>query len=205
MSGARSGSGTRLLPDHFGAFRYPMRRRKGPSAEFQCGAHAGARAVRAHVVVELRERRQHPFHQLAGGRVVDRLGRRPQGDAEGFQVRAERKVVVLLAGEPREVVHDHEVNLALVRPAVLQQILKLTAVRGLGALAFFVEPFEDLVALAAAILFAGAQLRWQAEVLGLLLRADANVDHRADHQRQIRPNRGRGQGVSRRHGDYPEI
>src|SRR5688572_19962725 len=114
-------------------------------------------------------------------------------------------MVVLLAGEPREVVHDHEMNLALACPAVLQQVLKLTAVRGLGALALLVEPFEDLVALAAAILFAGAQLRWQAEVLGLLLRADANVDHRADHKRQIRPNRGRGQGVSRRHGDYPGI
>jgi hypothetical protein len=54
-------------------------------------------------------------------------------------MRAERKVVVFLAGEPREVVHDHEVHLALARPAVLQQVLKLTAIRGLGALAFLVE------------------------------------------------------------------
>ena len=182
-----------------------MRRRKGPSAEFQCGAHTGARAVRAHVVVELREGRQYPFHQLAGGRVVDRLGRRPQRDAERFQVCTEREVVVLLAREPREVVHDHEVDLALMRAAVLQQCLELTAVRGLGALAFLVEAFEDLVALATAVLLAGAELGRQAEVLGLLLRADANVDHRADHRRQIRPNRGRGQGVSRRHGDYPGI
>ncbi len=53
-------------------------RRNGPSAEFKCGAHPGARAVRAHVVVELREGRQYPFHQLAGGRVVDRIGRRSQ-------------------------------------------------------------------------------------------------------------------------------
>src|SRR4029453_3029900 len=98
-------------------------------------------------------------------------------------------MVVLLAGEPREVVHNHEVNLALARPAVLQQILKLTAIRGLGALAFLVEPFEDLVALAAAILFARAQLRWQAEVLGLLPRADANVDHRADHYPHNNPTR----------------
>jgi hypothetical protein len=36
--------------------------------------------------------------------------------------------------------------LALACPAVLQQVLELTAVRGLGALAFLVEPFEDLVA-----------------------------------------------------------
>ena len=120
-------------------------------------------------------------------------------------MRAERKVVVLLAGEPREVVHDHEVNLALACPAVLQQVLKLTAVGGLGALAFLVESFEDLVALAATVLVASAQLCRKAEVLGLLFGAHANVDHCADHQRQIRPNRGRGQGVSRRHGDYPGI
>jgi hypothetical protein len=34
---------------------------------------------------------------------------------------------------------------------VLQQVLKLTAVRGLGVLAFLVAPFEDLRTLAAAI------------------------------------------------------
>jgi len=114
-------------------------------------------------------------------------------------------VVVLLARESREVVYDDEVDFALVRAAVLQQCLELTAVRGLGALAFFVEAFEDLVALATAVLLAGTELGRQTEVLRLLLRTDANVDHRADHQRQIRPNRGRGQGVSRRHGDYPGI
>ena len=103
-------------------------------------------------------------------------------------MRAEREVVVLLPREPREVVHDDEVDLALVRAAVLQQRLELAAVRGLGALAFFVEAFEDLVALAAAVLLAGAELGRQTEVLRLLLRADANVDHRADHRRQLRPH-----------------
>src|SRR6266542_6314702 len=109
-------------------------------------------------------------------------------------MRAERKVVVFLAGEPREVVHDYEVNLALAGPAVFQQVLKLTAVRGLGALAFLVEPFEDLVALAAAILFAGAKLRWQAQILRLPLRAYADVDHRTDHRSQPRSIRWRRQG-----------
>ena len=112
----------------------------------------------------------------------------------------EREVVVLLPREAREVVHDHEVDLALVCAAVLQQRLELTAVRGLGALAFFVEAFEDLVALPTAVLLAGAQLRRQTEVLGLLLRADANVDHRADHLRQLSAIIGRRQGVSSRHG-----
>ena len=91
-------------------------------------------------------------------------------------------MVVLLARESREVVHDDEVDFTLMRAAVLQQCLELTAVRGLGALAFFVEAFEDLVALATAVLLAGTELGRQTEVLRLLLRTDANVDHRADHR-----------------------
>jgi hypothetical protein len=58
---------------------------------------------------------------------------------------------------------------SLVQPAVCEQILKLAAIRGFRALAFLVKAFEDLVALAAAVFFAGAQLGWQAQVLGLLL------------------------------------
>ena len=71
-------------------------------------------------------------------------------------------MVVLLPREAREVVHDDEVNLGLVCAAVLQQCLELTAVRGLGALAFFVEAFKDLVALPAAVLLAGTELGGQA-------------------------------------------
>ena len=41
----------------------------------------------------------------------------------GLQVRAEREVVVLFPSEPCQVLHDDEVDLALVRPAVLQEIL----------------------------------------------------------------------------------
>jgi hypothetical protein len=165
-SNARAISGARVrhqtLARPFRRVQIADRRRKGPSAEFQCGAHTRAGAVRAHVVVELRKRRQYPFHQLAGGRVVDRLGGRPQRDAERFQVCTEREVVVLLARESREVVHDNEVDFALMRAAVLQQCLELTAVRGLGALAFFVEVFKDLVALPAAVLLAGTELGGQA-------------------------------------------
>jgi hypothetical protein len=36
---------------------------------------------------------------------------------------------------------------ALVQAAVREQVLKLAAIRGLGALAFLVEPFENFVAL----------------------------------------------------------
>ena len=98
-----------------------------------------------------------------------------------LQVRAQREVVVLVPREARQVEDDHEVDRALVRAAVLQQRLELAAVRGLGALAFLVEALEDVVALPAAVLLAGPELRRQTQVLRLLLRADANVDHRADH------------------------
>ena len=111
-------------------------------------------------------------------------------------------MVVLVAREPRQVEHDHEMDTALVQAAEREQLLKLAAVRRLRALAFFVEALEDLVALAAAVLLAGAKLCRQAEILGLLLRADANVDHRADHGRQLRPIRGHGQGAFPRHGFY---
>ena len=84
---------------------------------------------------------------------------------------------------------------------VLQQCQELTAVRGLGALAFFVEAFEDLVALTTAILFAGTELGRQTEVLGLFLCADAYVDHRADHFCQLRAITFRRQGASCRHGN----
>jgi hypothetical protein len=42
-------------------------------------------------------------------------------------------------------------------------------------------------------------LRRQTEVVGLLFRADANVDHRADHLRQLSANIRRRQGASSRH------
>jgi len=51
------------------------RRRERPSSEFQRRAHASTRPIRTDIVVELRERSQHAFHQLAGRRVVDRFGR----------------------------------------------------------------------------------------------------------------------------------
>ena len=114
-------------------------------------------------------------------------------------------MVVLVAREARQVEHDHEVHAALVQAAEREQLLKLAAVGRLRALAFLVEAFEDLVALAAAVLLARAELRRQAEILGLLLRADANINHRADHDRQIRPIRAHGQGAFARHVFYSGI
>ena len=110
-----------------------------------------------------------------------------------------------VAREARQVEHDDEVDAALVQTAVREQALKLAAVRRLRALAFLVKALEHIVALAAAVLLARAELCRQAEVLGLLLRADANVDHRADHKRQIRSVRGHGQGAYARHGSTRKL
>jgi hypothetical protein len=64
---------------------------------------------------------------------------------------------------------------ALVHPAEREQLLKLAAIRRLGAFAFLVEPFEDFVSLAAAALLTRAELCGQAEILGLLLRLPAEA------------------------------
>jgi hypothetical protein len=59
---------------------------------------------------------------------------------------AQREVVVLVPREARQVEHDHEMDAALIQPAEREQVLKLAAVGGLGALAFHVEAFEDFIA-----------------------------------------------------------
>jgi hypothetical protein len=117
-------------------------------------------------------------------------------------VRAQREVVVLVPRESRQVEHDHEMHAALVQPAIRQQVLELASIRGLSALAFLVEAFKDLVALAGAVLFARAELGRQAEILGRLLRADANLDHGADHDWQRRSIRRPGQVAFPRHNFY---
>src|SRR5258705_10105511 len=114
-------------------------------------------------------------------------------------------MVVLVPREARQVEHDHEMHAALIQPAVREQVLKLAAIRGLGALAFLVKAFEDLIALAAAVLLTGTELGGQAEIFGLLLCAHANVDHRADHGGQRRSIHQLGQVASPRHDFYSEI
>ena len=109
-------------------------------------------------------------------------------------MRAQREVVVLLAGESRQVEHDDELHSALVRTTELQELLKFGAIGGLRALAFFAESRDDLEALTLAVFLAGLQLRGQTQILGLLFRADADVDDSTDHWPQLRPVRSRRQG-----------
>src|SRR5215204_703055 len=61
--------------------------------------HSGASSIGTHIVIELREGCKDAFHQFPGRCVVDWLRRRPKRDAQGLQVRAQCKVVVLV---PRE-------------------------------------------------------------------------------------------------------
>ncbi|HEY2434318.1 MAG TPA: hypothetical protein VGI12_16705 [Vicinamibacterales bacterium] len=96
-------------------------------------------------------------------------------------------MVVLVSRKARQVEDDNELDIPLVRAAELQQLLQLGAVGGLRALPFLAESREHVEALALAVLLAGLQLGRQTQVLGLLLGADAHVDHRADHVRQHRP------------------
>jgi hypothetical protein len=49
------------------------------------------------------------------------------------------------------------IHSALVQPAVREQVLKLAAIGGFGALAFLVQAFEDFVSLAAAVFLAGTR------------------------------------------------
>jgi hypothetical protein len=101
-------------------------------------------------------------------------------------MRAQREVVVLLPRKSRQVEDDDELDGSLVLAAELEQLLELGAVGGFRALAFLAEAREHFEALALAVLLAGLELRRQTEVLGLLLGADAHVDHRADHVREHR-------------------
>ena len=79
--------------------------------------------------------------------------------------------------------------------AELQQLLKLSPVDGLRALAFLTESCEDFEALTLAVLLAGLELRRPTQVLGLLFRADADVGDCSDHLPQLRPVRRCWQGA----------
>ncbi len=103
-------------------------------------------------------------------------------------------MVVLVAREARQVEHDDEVDLALVGAAEREQLLQLGAVRGLRALALFLEAREDVEPFAAAVLLARSELRWQTQVLGLFLGADADVDDSAGHGSELSPDVGTRQG-----------
>jgi hypothetical protein len=113
-------------------------------------------------------------------------------------MRAECEVIVLFASELRQVEDDDELHPALVRPAEVQELLEFGAIGGLGTAAFFADSCENFEALTLAVFLAGLQLRGQTQILGLLFRADADVDDRADHLRELRPLR-RGSQARRTH------
>src|SRR5262249_50634063 len=107
-----------------------------PASELQGRLHAATGSLGAHVVVELRESGEHALHQLACRRVVDRLGCGAQRDAERFEMRPQREVVVLLSSEARQAEDDNELDRALALATELQQLLQLGTIRGLSALTF---------------------------------------------------------------------
>ncbi|MDP9222828.1 MAG: hypothetical protein M3P18_03050 [Actinomycetota bacterium] len=165
------------------------RREKCPPPELQSRFHAAARSLRTHVVVKLGEGGEHTFHQLAGRRVVNRLGGRTERDPERLQVSSKGEMVVFLPSKSRQVEHYDELDPALVRSAEVQQLLKFGAIGGLRALAFLAKARDDLEALARAVFLARLELRRETQILGLLFRADADVDDSTDHRPQLRPVR----------------
>jgi hypothetical protein len=108
-------------------------------------------------------------------------------------------VVVLLTRKAGEVEDDDELHLALVRPAVLQQLLQLRTICGLGTFTLFFESFEHFEALAAAVLLARSELSREAQILRLSRIRDADVDDCPDHRRKIRPILGHGQDTRAGH------
>ena len=94
-------------------------------------------------------------------------------------------MVVFLAREPRQVVDHNERDASLPFATERQQALQLSPISGSSAFALLDESLDDLKPLACAVVVAGAELRWQTEVFGLLLRAHPNVDDGTDHGRAV--------------------
>ena len=107
-------------------------------------------------------------------------------------------MIVLFASESRQVEDHDERHSAFVRPAEVEELLEFGAIRGLRALAFLAESCENFEPLTLAVFLARLQLRGQTQILGLLFRADPDVDDRADQLRQLRPLR-RGSQARRTH------
>jgi hypothetical protein len=76
-----------------GRVHVAKRREERPPPEFERRSHPGARSVRPHVVVELREGGEYALHQLSGGPVVDRSGCGAQRDPQRFQMRSKHEMV----------------------------------------------------------------------------------------------------------------
>ena len=115
-------------------------------------------------------------------------------------MRAQREVVVLVPREARQIEDDDELDPALVRAAVLAGASGARSGQRFHTLAFLAESREHVDALALAVRLTRLELGRQTQVLGLLLRADANVDDRADHLWKLSAVIGRRQGTSSRHG-----
>jgi len=109
-------------------------------------------------------------------------------------------MVVLLAREAGQVEDDDKLHLALVKTAVLQELLELSSIGRLRALAFLPKARKHIKALPLAVLFTRLELRRQTQVFCLLLRADANVDDSSDHRLELRPVRSRRQDARVAHG-----
>lgn len=114
------------LPD----VQIPERRLAWGSAHLGLLTHAlvdlGCEIVR----VELRKAAEHAVHELPGRRLVDVLGRGDELGASADDAHVDVDVVLAVAREPVDLVHDHVVDLGLLD--VRQHPLKVRTIRRFG-------------------------------------------------------------------------
>ena len=164
---------------------------EGPPPLLGRGLHAGERPIPPQVVVELAEGREDPVHQLAGRRVVDRLGDRAQRDPQLHQVRLQGVVVVLVPREAVQHVDHQELHVALALPAEGEHPLQLGPVLRPGGFAPLDEDLRHFQASDPAELDAGLSLSLEAQVLELLVARHPAVD---DGSHLASPPTGRSPG-----------
>jgi len=145
------------------------------------------RTFRPDVVVELGDSSQHAFHQLARRRVVDcSVADRSEIPSDFRCARSAKSSYFSRANRVR-LKTTTNCTLPLLMRQYWQELLELCPIRRLRTLAFFAESGKDVEAVALAVLLTSLELRRQAQVLGLLFRANTDVDDRADHRRHLRP------------------
>ncbi|HVM95508.1 MAG TPA: hypothetical protein VMT89_03915, partial [Candidatus Acidoferrales bacterium] len=135
-----------------------QRRSDRPAASFESCNHSRFRPLGLDVILELREASENILHELPGRRIVDRLCRRPQGDAHLFEQGAKRGVDIVIARESTQGMDDNELNSAAVFGAIGNQLPKFGPLGGLCRFALFYEEPRYIEAVTRAVIEASLAL-----------------------------------------------
>jgi hypothetical protein len=107
------------------------------------------------VVIELRDRSDYVFSEPADRVVAYGLGCGPDLHAIAAQERSGDVVVVGIAGKPRYVEKNNELNPPFVRTAILQQAFEFSPLNRLGGFPRILEQLCDVETLTLAIVATG--------------------------------------------------